>query len=652
MAKLPRRCLFIVVWIFAQAFCNQLYSEDATPPIPSGATFVATDSAVSTADTRLEQQLSELATAPAWHKLIKVTQAGHNTFQTDILADSFFLADGSPPSPADELSATVKALRSQTVTGDSHAQCRFPARLHWLTAMAPELAGTFPRVNCPQLDAWVSQTSGKQFYLVHVSGYFANPASAFGHLLIRVGDGKSKRGLLDAGINFGARIPPSDGSLTYMLKGLFGGYTASFSTQEHYLQDKVYSGTESRDMWAYELKLTPHQEALFRFHLWELMDQPFKYYFLKKNCAYRVAEILELVFDSDFFIDDSAPYYAPVELFNKLEAHHKRHSDNTYRSLDFIPSHKRETFAAFENLSEKDAHDANAFLKTREFAQSDISVEALDFLLEYLDYSIQTAASEQRADLRNLKQDVIRLRLKQPARPENPVPIGALPAPGGGPKPATVRLSITERGSTADRHQAAQGNNEHAFELEISPFWYDLLDETRGSLIDSAFRALVLNVRLQDDELNFNQLTLLDVQKFAPESAAIYGESSYAWRGAAALVNRAGCATFCPVASFSGSFGRSFAVNSGAVYATLDASLTSTLAEQRVGVSLGSLYQLPWHLRGRWHTEYRAYSKSGEDSEWKHQLQLQRSIGQNHAVDVSWVYEHSNQLTLGYKFKW
>jgi len=109
----------------------------------------------------------------------------------------------------------------------------------------------------------------------------------------------------------------------------------------------------------------------------------------------------------------------------------------------------------------------------------------------------------------------------------------------------------------------------------------------------------VLNVRLQDDELNFNQLTLLDVQKFAPESAAIYGESSYAWRGAAALVNRAGCATFCPVASFSGSFGRSFAVNSGAVYATLDASLTSTLAEQRVGVSLGSLYQLPWHLRGR-----------------------------------------------------
>lgn len=608
-------------------------SVDKVPAAEPGSE-ESTDSSSST------PPIATLATDPQWLRLMKVTRSGKNTFTTDILSTEFYLAGRLPPSPLDELQATIAAFNAPVTADKSHAQCRFPARLYWLKQKIPALAATLPQVTCTELDAWLQRTLDKNFYLVHVSGYFANPASAFGHLLFRIGDGSSKRGLLDAGINFGAKIPPTDGSFRYMYNGLFGGYTASFSTKEHYVQDKVYSGTESRDMWAYQLQLTNEQAAVFRYHLWELMDQPFKYYFLNKNCAYRMAEVLEFVFDTDFFIDDKSPYYAPVQLFDKLEQHQRDHNNSTYSGVEFIPSHKRETFSAFNALDNAEAAAANRVLKTSQTTDAVMSEDSLDFLLDYLDYKIQGADEAQLGALQNLKQQVVRKRLALPPRAERPLAVPALLAPGGGPRPATLRLGLV------------QERPDDALDLSISPFWYDLLDSNRGSLIDSAFRALVLNLRVSDEELKFNQLTLLDIQKYTPAGAAIVGERAFTWRGAAAIRNRNGCSSFCPVAAFAGSIGKSLELGSGLVYSTLDAELTSSLVEQDVRASIGSLRQLTPKLRGRWNSSYTLYSKNELVSGWLHQIQLQYTFSQQHAIDFSWERRVSNAYTLGYKFKW
>ncbi len=620
---------------------SQLYADGVEPvPATDFSPEPESDKESSSESKTFDPLVTTLAADPQWLRLMKVTRSGKNTFTTDILSTNFYLAGALPPSPVDELHATITAFKAPFTADTSHAQCRFPARLYWLKQKIPTLAETLPQVNCTELDAWVQRTVDKNFYLVHVSGYFANPASAFGHLLFRIGDGSGKRGLLDAGINFGARIPPTDGSVRYMYNGLFGGYTASFSTKDHYVQDKVYSGTESRDMWAYQLQLTDEQAALFRYHLWELMDQPFKYYFLKKNCAYRMAEVLEFVYDTDFFVDEKSPYYAPVQLFDKLEQHQRNHNNSTYSSLEFIPSHKRETFTAFNALDNAEAAAANRVLKTSQTTDATMSEDSLDFLLDYLDYKIQGAAEAQLEALQNLKRQVVRKRLTLPPRADSPLAVPALAAPGGGPRPATLRFGLV------------QEQPDDALDLSISPFWYDLLDANRGSLIDSAFRALVLNLRVSDEELKFNRLTLLDIQKYTPAGAAIVGERAFTWRGAAAIRNRDGCSGFCPVAAFAGSIGKSLEFGSGLVYATLDAELTSSLVEQDVSASIGSLRQLTPKLRGRWNSSYTLYSKNELVSGWLHQIQMQYTVSQQHAIDFSWERRVSNAYTLGYKFKW
>lgn len=593
-----------------------------------------------------EETLTELASSDFWLKLIKVTRESTHRFSTDLLSDNFYLASGSPPSPLDELNATVRTALAKLPSNESHTQCRFPARVHWLKSQLPNFATELPQIHCASQKRWLETTEDKRFYLAHVSGYFGNPASAFGHLILRIGDGVSKRGLMDTGINFGAKIPPADGSLTYMLKGLFGGYTASFSSKEHYLQDKVYSDTESRDMWAYELNLSSEQSQILRFHLWELIDQPFKYFFLKENCAYRIAELLDLVFDSHVFVNDRRPYYAPIQLFDKLEHYDRKHNGNVIKQVEFIPSHKRESFDAFGALDLPDALQANAILEEGRIdtTGTPVSVQSLDFLLEYLDYKIQSTSTNENQPLRLLKQQTVRERFRHPPNATSITTTEKLATPGGGPRPAAVRLSFTEaNGGASDTSSVA---------LEVSPFRYDTLDQNRGSLIDSGFKALSLRLKHQDGQLKFDQLTLLDIQKFTANEVSIYGESALAWRGGARIENRSDCATTCPVGRFSGSLGRSTDFYSGVLYATADASLTTSLAEQQIGISAGSLYNFPHNIRGHWRSGYILYSKKQQRENWSHEIQLQKSIGINHSVDVTFAHVNRSSFSLGYKYKW
>ena len=634
MSKKYHRLLPTLLWasIIVLALFNVAYSANLTPNLAHNID---------------PDKLTELASSKTWLRLTKIEHKGKDRYSTDILSDNFYLATGSPPSPLDELQATVTKALSPLVEDQPHAQCRFPARVHWLKTQLPGFAEALPQIECDQLQKWSAKTADQRFYLVHVSGYFANPASAFGHLLLRIGDGETRRGLLDTGINFGAKIPPDDGSLTYMMKGLFGGYTASFSSKEHYLQDKVYSDTESRDMWAYELQLDAEQSLLLRYHLWEIIDQPFEYYFLKKNCAYRVAELLNLVFDSDFFIDEHSLYYAPVQLFNKLERYDSKHGGQLISKVNFVPSHKRESFEAFESLDSTDATQANHALEqgSVDSQREQISPESLDFLLEYLDYKIQLASTDAEEPLRQLKQQTLNQRFRHPAKSIDNRLATILAPPGGGPPPATARLSFSN--GTDSRP------DDSSLTLELSPFSYDTLDQNRGSMIDSGFEALTLELKLQDESVRFERLTILDIQKYTASDASIYGEPTpLAWRGAAVIENRADCATTCPVGRFSGSLGRSSTLGSGVVFSTFDALLTTNLRDRQLGISAGSLYNFPWDIRGNWRSAFNLYSNADLGRRWTHEIRLQKSLGQRHALDVSWEYNTNALFTFGYKVKW
>ncbi|MFV8834228.1 DUF4105 domain-containing protein [Aquisalimonas sp.] len=210
----------------------------------------------------------------------------------------FFNADDGWRDPEAELDATIAALfrDPDTVDGDEqHPQCRFPARRAWLRERLDLEADVFPEVACQRFEEWYEGIDPHEITLVFAAAYLGNPASMYGHTLLRVDppDQDEDTRLLSYVINHAAATEESSG-LVFAVRGLTGGYPGLFSIMPYYDKVREYNSLESRDLWEYRLNLEPHEVERLMQHTWELRDTPFPYYFLYQNCSYRLLELLDV----------------------------------------------------------------------------------------------------------------------------------------------------------------------------------------------------------------------------------------------------------------------------------------------------------------------------------------------------------------------
>jgi hypothetical protein len=113
-----------------------------------------------------------------------------------------------------------------------------------------------------------------------IGGYFGNPASTFGHAVLKFNSDSTDQPnpLFDVTVGFGALVPENEWSVRYIAKGIFGGYDARFLDKYYYSQDLVYSRSEFRDIWDYRLKLPREDQELLVFHVWEVLGKNFDYF--------------------------------------------------------------------------------------------------------------------------------------------------------------------------------------------------------------------------------------------------------------------------------------------------------------------------------------------------------------------------------------
>ena len=57
---------------------------------------------------------------------------------------------------------------------------------------------------------------------------------------------------------------------------------------------REYNDTEARDLWEYELNLSPDQVDWMVRHAWETGATWFDYFFFRENCSYHLLSLLEL----------------------------------------------------------------------------------------------------------------------------------------------------------------------------------------------------------------------------------------------------------------------------------------------------------------------------------------------------------------------
>ncbi len=209
---------------------------------------------------------------------------------------TFFFAPDGKTNPQSELLATLAAFfrPAETDLEKQHVQCRFVARYHWLKEKLSFDSARLPEQACPRYDEWKKGIAPYGLSLVFASFYVNNPASMFGHTMLRFEQNPAdlRPELLSYAANYAATLTEDMGAL-YAIKGLTGGYRGTFSLYPYYIKVQEYSNYESRDLWEYHLTLIPDQTIRVVEHLWELGHSYFDYYFIDENCSYHILGLIE-----------------------------------------------------------------------------------------------------------------------------------------------------------------------------------------------------------------------------------------------------------------------------------------------------------------------------------------------------------------------
>jgi hypothetical protein len=259
--------------------------------------FATTDSAYLAELIAKSRQL-QLSKRPEWQKLLHYIP---NLISSGVhgLVDSprFYNAPDGKINPQSELEATLASFYSDVEESNEqqNPQCMFIARYTWLNQQLAFDPQRLPQRECKRYQNWHAALDPTGLTLIFASAYLNSPSSMYGHTLMRVDakDQDEHTRLLAYAINFAANTNETNG-LSFAVNGLFGGYPGEFSILPYYVKVREYSDLENRDLWEYQLNLSPEDVDRVLMHAWELGSAYFQYFFFDENCSYHLLGLLQV----------------------------------------------------------------------------------------------------------------------------------------------------------------------------------------------------------------------------------------------------------------------------------------------------------------------------------------------------------------------
>ena len=465
--------------------------------------------------------LNDASQAREWLKLLHFSSGSE---RSEIENDSFFLANNGHVNPLAELQVTINALSAPIMNNNpnTHAQCLFPARLLFVKKRDLHLGllNELPHVICDNYLRWQGESPAKSVSIIYADGYLGNPASFYGHILFKVDSGKDKftSELLNNSLNFGAQVPDNENPVAYILKGLIGGYQAKYTSNHFYRYNINYSEVELRDLWQYELNLTPSKKDLLIAHAWELLSSGYTYYFTNRNCAYHIAKMLELVTEKDL-ISPSEPFVLPITVFNRLSKVNgsliKKVTKTESRQNRFRRKYAQlnsNQQKIVENLIASDKYTAR-YYKLKESEKKQLS----DVMIDYYEFRLRQDDSQTELKKRKHKVLLERLKLSSGNNPKWEVSNPTLPH--AGQSPSLIRASI--------QHNSVTGNS---LTLQTRPAYFDFLSTDAGHLPFSQLSMADLSLRFTTEKIKVEKFDLLNIETLNISATGMPGDAGLAWK--------------------------------------------------------------------------------------------------------------------------
>ena len=459
-----------------------------------------------------------LAARREWQTLLHYRPTARGERMVSDADDSrFFLAPTGKTDPHAELAATLRAFFSTDwVGGDPQpAQCAFIARYRWLKAELNFDDRRLPPHDCARFQQWFGELNAETATLVFASAYLNNPASLFGHTLLRLdrrGQTEQTR-LLAYAINYAADDTNSH-VLTYALDGIAGGFKGRFDIQPYYQLVRAYSDLENRDLWEYRLNLSRSQLRRLLEHVWELRGIEFDYYFFRENCAWQLLTLLEAADPELRFSDEFTFWALPADTIRLLARQPGLIGETTARPARGTHINRRyEALSASERRLAHRLREDAAVAAAPDFAR--LAPERQALLLELaLDERQQHRAGGAKPPEPIAPPDALAHRL---LIARNQLTVAAAPV---AVEPYATR---PETGHASRRIGVGTGQRDGAafVELNARASYHDLLEPDAGYTPDARIELLNIAVRAYADHsgLALERLTLLDITSLPPLNA-------------------------------------------------------------------------------------------------------------------------------------
>jgi hypothetical protein len=447
---------------------------------------------------------THLAEHPQWLTLLHV-RPGIRGRRSLIDEPRFFLSPQGKIDPQAELEATLAGL----LTGDpAHAEesaaARFPARAHFLAEQLGFDLATLPVAGSREFAENVGGFAPRKIWLVFPTGYLSSPASMFGHTLLLI-QGTNDSPLLSQSLSYAAEIPGQLGGPLQILRGLTGGFRGYFTSLPYHRKVQEYTDLDQRDIWEYQLNLTPEEIVALLRHAWELRGIGSDYWFFDENCSYNLLFLIEAARPGLRLSERAGWWVIPLDTIRWL-ADAQLILNATYR-----PSRATSVEAARRSLPAADADLAVAIARGKQppsAAQSPSRPPADQaHVLDLAGESLHALAGRQQISLADYRQRlhqtlVLRSGLGlQPALPSPPQPS----APDKGH--ASGRLSIGAGIDAQDEFAA----------LEYRAAQHDLLDLPDGYPAGAALTFGELDLRwYRKEKLVLERLEAVRVLSLSP----------------------------------------------------------------------------------------------------------------------------------------
>ncbi len=467
--------------------------------------------------------------------------------------------------------------------------------------------------------------------LIFPAAYLNNPASMFGHTLLRFDrpNQTEQTRLLSYAVNYGANTGTDNGVLFAVL-GLTGGYPGTYSVEPYYELVKRYSDIENRDIWEYQLDFSKVEVERMLAHLWELQGQYSDYYFFDENCSYQLLFLMDAARPGLDLVDDFPLHVIPVDSVRSALRREGLLERAVFRpSSETRIQHGLGTMSAAERDLVQEL--ASGAVTPEQAATSDLTPSQLAGVLElaeaFVTYQLRTGELERDTAARRAWSLLAARSAIEAPTDQPPLPVPAT-RPDQGHGSARLALGVGVRDGTV--FQA----------LRLRPAYHDGLDPGGGFAPGAGIAFLDTELRHYqgDNALVLDRLTVIGITSMTPRDELIQPVSWKLDLGLERLRVEKGDETGALVAAAGGGAGLSYRFGPRVIWsATLDAGVTGGEdCHETCSFNVGPAVSLLWPM-----TDRATFTAGG-----RYQGRFGEAIGDSYEIRLGQSYGFTADLAV------